>query len=62
MNMNYDRLTLDELRDAAAVALAQHRAAACGNLRAEIAELYCGLCDLITERLEIEQSLRMCLC
>ena len=57
----YDRLTLDELRDAASIALAQYRgAASCSNLRAEIAELYCGLCDLISERLEIELSLKMC--
>ena len=60
MNMNYDRLTLDELRDAAAVALAQHRGTSSSNLRAEIAELYCRLCDLITERLEIESSLKLC--
>ena len=58
--LNYDKLTLPELRDAAAVALGQHRVAAnCSNLRREIAELYCGLCDLITERLEIEASLRL---
>jgi hypothetical protein len=61
MNMNYDRLTLDELRDAAAVALAQHRGAAeCSNLRVEIAQLYCTICDLMTERLEIESSLKLC--
>ena len=57
MDNNYDRLTLDELRDAAAVAIAQYRgAAACSSLRAEIAQLYCGLCDLITERLAIESN------
>ena len=61
MQTNYDRLTLEELRTAAAVALAQHRAAAsCSSLRAEVAELYCGLCDLIAERLEIELSLKFC--
>ena len=57
----YDRLTLSELRDAAAVALAQYRgSASCSSLRLEIAELYCVLCDLISERLEIELSLKFC--
>lgn len=54
--MQYDRMLLNELRDAAALALGHYRAARSANLRAEIAQLHSDLCDLITERMAIENA------